>query len=279
VYVKGLRVADEPKFLFSYNITAPDVKLNRALNRERSNVGRTAYSDRVKDILKASVSIDVLGPLTRDIANFDKGDAMHDELRWKDVARYACQALQGVRKTMFVTAAQVADSHVEYARSDGFDIVVVPNDIARALDGMDDLEGRPMVTMLEYQQQRAASCEFDYVQPDQLTDMERIILELAPRVAGLADFPLDDIDLRISTTMRPGAAGAQEVGLWNASDRSITIKRTQLEDPVDFCGTLLHEICHATSGDDDRTLEFEAALTELLGSLASRALVPQEDAN
>jgi hypothetical protein len=51
IYVKGLLVAEEPNFLFSYNITALNTPLRRALNRERSNVGRTAYTDRVKKIL------------------------------------------------------------------------------------------------------------------------------------------------------------------------------------------------------------------------------------
>jgi len=42
VYVKGVRVATEDQFLFSYNITSTTAQLQRALNRERSNVGRSA---------------------------------------------------------------------------------------------------------------------------------------------------------------------------------------------------------------------------------------------
>ena len=272
VYVKGLRVADEPRFLFSYNVTSPDAKLSRALNRERSNVGRSAYSERVKDILKSATGLAVIGLLTADIAQFDKGEAMHDELRWKDVAIYACQALQGVQKTMFVTAAEMADRHAEYARADGYAIVVVPNDIARALAKMSDLNGTPMVTLGEYERQRAESFEFDYVTIDQLNSDERAVFDLGPRVAELANFDLNGIDVRISNTMRPGAAGAQEVGLWNATEHSITVKRTQLRCATHFCGTLLHEICHAMSGETDRTLEFEGALTDLLGVIAGSAL-------
>ena len=59
IYVKGLFVAEEEEFAFSYNITALTAAMNRALNRERTNVGRTAYSDRVKDMLLASDSADV----------------------------------------------------------------------------------------------------------------------------------------------------------------------------------------------------------------------------
>jgi len=42
IYVKGVRVAAEDQFLFSYNITSTTAQLQRALNRERSNVGRSA---------------------------------------------------------------------------------------------------------------------------------------------------------------------------------------------------------------------------------------------
>jgi hypothetical protein len=45
IYVNGLRVAEEDNFLFSYNITSPTRALRRALNRERSNVGRGAYTE------------------------------------------------------------------------------------------------------------------------------------------------------------------------------------------------------------------------------------------
>jgi len=278
VYVKGLRVAEEPRFLFSYNITAPDAKLNRALNRERANVGRSAYSDRVKDILKASTSLDVLGPLSADIANFAKGEAMHDELRWKDVALYACRALQSARPSLFVTPPEVADSNVEYARADGLRVVIVPADIARALRDLTDLDGNPMVTLREYRRQREASFSFTYVEAGDLTDVERRVLGLAPAVAALVDFDLSSVDLRISETMRPDAVGGDTNGLWNPADSSITIRRALLADPVDFFGTLLHEIAHALTNFPDRTLEFEHALTQLLGVVSARGLRTPDDA-
>ena len=52
IYVKALLVAEEENsFIFSYNITSLSAAMNRALNRERTNVGRTAYADRVKAVL------------------------------------------------------------------------------------------------------------------------------------------------------------------------------------------------------------------------------------
>ncbi len=54
IYINGVKVADEENFLFSYNITALNEAIKKALNRERSNVGRSAYSDRVRAILISS---------------------------------------------------------------------------------------------------------------------------------------------------------------------------------------------------------------------------------
>lgn len=51
IYVAGLLVAEEENFAFSYNTTALTEPMRKALNRERTNVGRTAYTDRVKQML------------------------------------------------------------------------------------------------------------------------------------------------------------------------------------------------------------------------------------
>jgi hypothetical protein len=48
IYINGVKVAEEENFLFSYNITKLSAPIKKALNRERSNVGRSAYTDSVK---------------------------------------------------------------------------------------------------------------------------------------------------------------------------------------------------------------------------------------
>lgn len=44
IYINGVKVAEESNFLFSYNITSLTAQLKKALNRERTNVGRSAYT-------------------------------------------------------------------------------------------------------------------------------------------------------------------------------------------------------------------------------------------
>lgn len=48
IFINGVLVAEEDNFMFSYNITNISSKIKKALNRERSNVGRSAYTDSVK---------------------------------------------------------------------------------------------------------------------------------------------------------------------------------------------------------------------------------------
>ncbi|KAF7962276.1 hypothetical protein AWV80_23350 [Cupriavidus sp. UYMU48A] len=85
-------MAEEANFLFSYNITQLNAAIKKAINRERSHVGRTAYTDSVKKILLASTNDYVARKLSDDISRFQDG-TMHDELAWVDVQEHAVRIL------------------------------------------------------------------------------------------------------------------------------------------------------------------------------------------
>jgi hypothetical protein len=70
-------IAEEERFAFSYNITSLTTAMRRALNRERTNVGRTAYTDRVKGMLLSSQSEEVAQVLAADLSNIERG-TQHD---------------------------------------------------------------------------------------------------------------------------------------------------------------------------------------------------------
>src|SRR4051812_1410616 len=194
IYVKGLLVAEEPSFLFSYDIVDLNASLRRALNRERSNVGRGAYSDRVKDILRACTSAEVAEPLTEDLARFTSG-GQHDEIGWKDVAVHACRVLQSRSKVVFVTPRQLGSAAVAYARDDGYRAVVVPDDIARALRSVTDLDGNAMFDLSAFNAEWNESFTFAFVPPSRLTKGERALFDLTETVLGLADVDLDEADV------------------------------------------------------------------------------------
>jgi hypothetical protein len=274
VYVKGLLVSDEPNFLFSYNITNPNAKLRRALNRERTNVGRGAYSDRVKDILKECKGADVAAPLTADLGRFASG-GLHDELSWKDVALHACRVLQTRQKVVFVTPWQLGSASVAYARNDGYRPVVVPGDIAKALAALTDVDGRPMFDLNAYRAEWNESFTFDFVAPGDLRPKERAVYALTGAVATLAQIDLEEhgvSEVRISETMRLNEQGAEIVGVWEPANKRIVVRRDQLVSASAYCGILLHELEHAVTGFSDGTLAFEEALTARLGIVASVAV-------
>ena len=277
IYVKGLFVAEEPNFLFSYNIKRITAPLRRALNRERSNVGRTAYTDRVKAILTACESPAVATALTDDLAKFQSGRA-HDELAWREIAIHACRVLQSTgKKVIFVAswALATAGAQVTYALSDGYDFVVVPDTIATALRKVTDLNGKPMFDLAAYRTQWNESFTFQFVDTGQLTPSEREHFARTAAIASLADIDLNErgIDVEISETMRLTADGHDTVhGVWEPAEQRIVIRRDQLATLTDYAGTLLHELTHMTGNAADATLEFEAHLSELLGLIATKAM-------
>jgi hypothetical protein len=275
VYVKGLFVAEEPNFLFSYNITKLSAPLRRALNRERSNVGRTAYSDRVKAILKACMSTEVAGPLAEGLNAYTTG-RLYDELAWRDVALHACRVLQTNEKVVFVTAWQMAanTAQLQYALDDGYRIVVVPDDLARSLGGLTDLNGRPLVDLDGYRNEWNASFSFSFVDPDAMTAAERTVFARTQEIGGLvgADLARRRIAVRISETMRLNETGNPVLGVWEDAERRIVIRRDQLSGLTPYAGTLLHEIGHMISGTPDGSLAFESELSRLLGVTAAATL-------
>ncbi len=111
LYINGVRAAKEENFLFSYNLTSLTHAIRKALNRERSNVGRTAYADRVKGMLTSCKSKEVAEPLVRDLQNFESGD-MHDELKWLDVQEHAVKILNARKRAVFLTPRTLGTGYV-----------------------------------------------------------------------------------------------------------------------------------------------------------------------
>jgi hypothetical protein len=275
VYVNGLRVAHEPNFLFSYNITSPTKALREALNRERSHVGRSAYTERIKTILLGCRSANVAEMLAADFELFATG-SMHDELQWIDIGLHACRVLSANQQVIFLTTNELleAGDFVERARGDGYRPVVVPDNIRRKLPGLEDIAGNPVRDLTVYRQEWDDSFEFRFVEPEELGAAERAVWARTDDVFTLAGGRPGFVrSVRISQTMRLQSQSYREaVGVWDPGSGSIIVKRTQLRSLADYAGTLLHELAHARSGASDLSAAFEDALTIELGQMAARSM-------
>ena len=124
IYINGVLVAEEEGFLFSFNITSITKAIKKALNRERTNVGRVAYSDRVRAILLASEEKEVAKKLVEDLKEYKTGQ-MHDEVKWTDVSVRAVKLLNESEKVVFLTPSELenAPGLVEKAKDGGYEIV------------------------------------------------------------------------------------------------------------------------------------------------------------
>jgi hypothetical protein len=281
IYVRGLAVAEEDNFLFSYNVSEVNTALRRALNRERTNVGRTAYTNRIQKVLLGCTSAAVVDLLVADLAAFDAG-RMHDELGWTEVGVHACRKLSSRDKVLFLTAAQLAQRSalIVHAQDDGCRLIVVPDVVHRRLAGLQDDDEQPPRTLDVYRHERARSFQYRFVEPAQLTSAEQAVYALAEPLlapAGILRLGGTIRAVRISETMRLDETDNECVGVWEAGERWIIVRRDQLGDRATFAGTLLHEAAHATSGADDYSRAFEQALTSLLGRIAISALSAEPD--
>ncbi len=275
IYINGMRVAEESNFLFSYNITSLNATIKRAFNRERQNLGRSAYSDRIRAILLGCQSEVVLRALANDLQRQPHGDA-HDELLWLDVQEHAVRILSAKTKVLFISSSDAVQRPdvVDTARSSGFQILTVTESLANKIEGITDLAGQPVTAVKEFIRQHNASFQFKWVPVAELSASETAVWQSTERILGfVGGRPRLVSDIRISETMTCGEGSASEpLGLWDSTNGWIIIKRSALQRLDDYAGILLHEGLHAKYAVTDVSRDFEHNLTELCGKLAAEII-------
>lgn len=269
VYISGVYANEEPNFLFSYNITSLTGAMRKKLNRERLNVGRSTYTERIVAILKQANTAPVKERLA-DQALKTRGEQC-DEMQWADISQVALNALSERNQVSFVTETQWQEHPdlVDLMRRDGYQVVVV-GDAQQSRLEQQMVEGGPQVrTLGVYVAEFNQSFEYKFVEEGRLSKAERDIYRLTPKILDLVAAKSPP-KVRISETLRPDLYDFN--GIWDASAGYIVIKRSALASLAEYAGVLLHEVAHATTGTADVSREFETVLTRFLGSAGSRAV-------
>lgn len=270
IYINGVKVAEEENFMFSYNITSIDTKIKRALNRERSNVGRSAYSDRIKNILLASRNEKVMECLAKDIIKQSTGES-HDELHWIDVQEHAVKILSTKDDVVLLTNDEIMEhpNMVDDIRRYN-QIVTINKKLKERIRGQLDLYGNPIRDFYKYIEEYEQSFEYKFIHPSELSKEEREIYNLTDDIVQLfGGLPNKAIKIKISENIRPTIHGDDTVGVWDVKRQEIIIKRTQLSSVENYAGTLIHELIHAKFGVEDVTRDFEVKLTQYIGKLCA----------
>ncbi len=275
IYINGVKVAEEENFLFSYNITVMNPSIKKALNRERTNVGRSAYTDSVKKILLASRSKDVAEILAKDLTNIDRG-THHDELSWIDVQEHSVKILNQQGKYLFVTSMErtLYPDMIDQATNSGHEIITIPEKLKYKIQGSTDLSGNPIIDIGQFISNYNDSFEFTFIDPNNLNKKEKAIYSLTPKIIDLfGGQPKKVKSISISSTMRKHFfTDVETLGCWDEETCSIVLSRKCLNSIVDYSGTLIHELIHANTGQADVTRAFENSLTETIGKLCGHIL-------
>jgi hypothetical protein len=202
---------------------------------------------------------------------------MHVETGWNEVGLHAVGILNAQGQKLFLTPEQVADSPelIGRARTDGYDIVIVPPTLADRFGAIRDTNGDRIVDAGVWTEQWIESFVFEFVDRSDLTKKERKVFDKLDKVMKLVGGQPSNVEeVKISNSLRTDYPGAPDSygGVWLSDKSLIVIRRDQLESIEVFAGTLLHELVHATSDAQDQSIEFENELTALIGKLAADAI-------
>jgi UDP-N-acetylglucosamine transferase subunit ALG13 len=278
IYINGVKVSEEPNFLFSYNITSLTKQLKKALNRERTNVGRSAYSERIKTILLACVNEQIIRKLVDDLQQYNSG-LRHDELAWTDVAMYASKKIGEFKQNVvFVTPSTAISqpSVIDDMKLKGYEPVVISETLINKIDDFNEDENEVDVSILttnKFISNMAEEKSYKFISVDEMTLAERSVYSNQDNILKLiGGKPYQVKDIKVSETIYSSETFAETVGLWDPNLRMVIIKRCQLKELECFAGTLIHECIHAKSGCGDVNRTFESALTDTIGQLAKQAL-------
>lgn len=224
IYINGVKVAEEENFLFSYNITMLSASIKKAMNRERSNVGRSAYTDSIKKILLSSNTKEVAEILAKDLTNISEGTA-HDELSWIDVQEHSVKILNQLGKYLFITSFEGMQhpDMIDQARDSGHEIITIPENLKQKIQNTNDISGNPITDIGQFISNYNDSFEFKIINPDKLNKKEKLIYQQTPEILNIfGGKPKKVKDIKISSTMRKDFFSEVEtLGCWDESTNSI----------------------------------------------------------
>lgn len=277
IFINGIKVAQEENFLFSYNITSLTAQLKKALNRERTNVGRSAYTNRIKNILKQCTAAAVINTLVNDLNNYSYG-TKHDELGWADIALHASiKARELQPKAAFVTATQVEQTPqlIDDMKRQGLQTIIVPDTIVEKIEdhNIGAADGETLITAQQFVAEQIHNFTPISIPFEQLSTAEQQIYNRTNAILDLIGGKpkiVQSIQI-VERIYESDSLDSDVLGLWNENSQ-ILIKRSQLQSLGKYANTLLHECAHAISGKPDVNRDFELCLSEIIGTLAAKLL-------
>lgn len=272
IYLNGVRIAEEHNFLFSYNITLPNEAIRKELNRERNNVWRQAYSERVKQIVLSSKNEKVIEILSNDLKIYSIWNH-HDELSRIDVQQHAIKLLNTLQKVVFVTNDQTREwiDIINEAEKKWFEVITIPNHLKERIEGIKDFNDNPVTNLNQYLKEKQENYEFKYINYEELNLNEKKVYDQLENIIKIFWWKPHNLnDIKISENMQKNIEDFSEsMWIFDHSKWLIIIRRDQLYSAENFFSIVCHELAHAYSLEWDCTRWFEAKLCWMIGKLCN----------
>jgi hypothetical protein len=280
IYINGVKVAEEDNFLFSYNITNVSSQIKKAINRERTNVGRNAYSDTVKKIILKSVSEEVALALANELESIGSGEEK-EELKWLDIQIHAVKILNSTGKYVFISHYEAFENNsmIDEIKNTGKTPLIIPDNLRIKIKGLTDIEGNEIQDIDQFILDYNDSFNYSFVEFEELSEIEKKVYVRTNEIIELfGGLPKKVKKIRISRTMRTDFNSSRDtLGCWDSNTSSIVISKKMLKKLEDYAGTLIHELIHAKTNYDDVSREFEIELTKYIGTFLSKYLKHDND--
>lgn len=274
IYVHGVKVAVEENYLFDYNITRTNAKLEKSMNRERSAVGRGAYSDLVKQMLLNAESNEVINKLMDELHKLQYG-AGCDEIKYKDIQAHCIKLYNEYTPSVFIPmskAYEMTNDDKEKIEESGREVVIVSNETYDKVKQDTDYNGNEIGTFNTVLNEYNSQFEYKWVDFDKLDNFEKNNLNAAIKlVFGNYGSQSYRDKIKISENINPMTNG-DRLGVFDQGINSIVLKRSILKKQSQTCEVLFHELVHATTNYPDNDRNFENELGKIIGILSKRIL-------
>jgi hypothetical protein len=236
--------------------------MRTALNRERTNVGRMAYSDRIQDILVNSTNISVMKQLADCVSN---KKSTYDEIDWHNAYIHAVKILNTSNDVVFMTQDDITNNNdvVNEIKKSHKKIIIVDKKMFDKLKTTYDIHGHEIITINTFEQKLSKE-RTNIIEITDLDDDERQVYEQTSKIIELAKkFKYKHaFDIKIVNFIDKNCKGVCDY-----SKQCIYMSRKTLSSFDSYAGTLLHEIIHESTFTKDLERNFENHLTKMIGHL------------
>ncbi|MFV0361512.1 MAG: hypothetical protein ACK5LL_00265 [Suipraeoptans sp.] len=254
--------------MFNYNITRLSAPMKKALNRERSNVGRTAYADTVKKLLLKSNSNTVIEKLVNELKKLDMGGG-YDEINYVDIQVHAIKTYNAQNLVVFISptdAYQLSNDDKEKIRESGRELVIVPQNTFDKIKYDTDINDNKIGTFDLVRKEYNDNFEYEWVSPEELSSMRRVVWESHHKVMDWLKDTEWRNKIKISKTINEYTNGDTD-GVYDYKENLIVIKESVLDKEAHFYEVLFHEYIHATTNFPDNDRNFENELGKIIGKM------------